>query len=84
MTYSRSVVRATLIDGFHNTHIGFLISVERGLNVNFALPEFSYLGAHTPSGFAPPQQAVAETSPPVRRVKVESDEEPPTLVIEVD
>lgn len=58
--------------------------MERGLSVNFPLPGFNYLEAPTPSGFALPQQAVAETSPPVRRVKVESDEEPPTLVIEVD
>lgn len=48
LTYSRSVVQATLISEFPNTDIGYLISVERRLTVDVLLPGFNALPSYFP------------------------------------
>lgn len=50
LTYSRSVMRATLMNEFPHTHIGFLISVERGLTVDVPLPGLNALSSYFPVG----------------------------------
>lgn len=79
LTYSRSVMRATLMNEFPHTHIGFLISVERGLTVDVPLPGFASLSSYFPVG---PMELSPHLSAPTQEGHL--SEKSPTETLEIE